>query len=219
MVVHPAVGHSHGTLVNALLGYCDDLPVIGGEQRPGIVHRLDKDTSGLIVVARNDKAMAGMQALFKSGGIDKRYAAIVRGVPQGKGRIESEIGRSRRDRKKMASIDKGGREAITEYSLHEAFRGFALVEVRIYTGRTHQIRVHMSDIGHPVLGDSQYGGRRAGMPQGCNYDCPERQMLHAWKLSFKHPVSKAEMALEAEFPDDLNEMLNILRKPRDGVTS
>lgn len=212
LVVHPACGHPSGTLVNALLAYCDELPVINGEQRPGIVHRLDKDTSGLIVVARNDAAMRGMQNLFKSGDVEKTYAAIVRGLPEGRGRIESEIGRSRRDRKKMASVEKGGKQAVTEYCILEAFRGYALVEVRIETGRTHQIRVHMSDIGHPVAGDSQYGGRRAGrVKDGVDGFAPARQMLHAWKLRFPHPVTGGALALTAEFPQDFEGALQLLR--------
>lgn len=215
LVVHPAVGHSSGTLVNALLAYCKDLPVINGEQRPGIVHRLDKDTSGLIVIARNDKAMQGMQRLFKEGGVDKVYSAIVRGVPQGRGSIESEIGRSRRDRKKMASLESGGRLALTDYTLREAFGDYALVEVRIHTGRTHQIRVHMSDIGHPVAGDRQYGGRRSGVLKNERAGfVPGRQMLHAWKLSFRHPVTGIMLNLVAEYPDDFSEMLEVLRSTK-----
>jgi 23S rRNA pseudouridine1911/1915/1917 synthase len=215
LVVHPAPGHASGTLVNALLGYCDELPVIGGEQRPGIVHRLDKDTSGLIVVARNDKAMQGMQAQFKDGTVDKVYAAIVRGLPKGKGSVESEIGRSHRDRKKMASVEKGGRYAHTEYQLREAFGDYALVEVKIHTGRTHQIRVHMSDIGHPVLGDAVYGGRRGGAAKDDTRGVkPSRQLLHAWKLSFDHPVTKERLDLQADFPEDFNLALEQLRQSK-----
>ena len=220
MVVHPAPGHSCGTLVNALLGYCDELPVIGGEQRPGIVHRLDKDTSGLIVVARNDRAMQGMQDIFKQRKVDKIYAAIVRGVPKGRGSIESEIGRSHRDRKKMASLETGGRYAHTEYTLSEAFGDYALVEVTIHTGRTHQIRVHMSDEGHPVLGDSVYGGRRGGSVKDDALGLkPSRQLLHAWKLSFKHPVTKQELELKADFPEDFAETLELLRNSRRRLIS
>lgn len=220
MVVHPAPGHSSGTLVNALLGYCDDLPVIGGEQRPGIVHRLDKDTSGLIVIARNDMAMQGMQDSFKQGKVNKVYAAIVRGIPKGKGSVESEIGRSHRDRKKMASQEKGGRYAHTEYKLSEAFGDYALVEVKIHTGRTHQIRVHMSDIGHPVLGDSVYGGRRGGTVKDNILGLkPARQLLHAWKLSFRHPVTKETLDLEAAFPEDFAETLELLRNAHRRRTS
>lgn len=212
LVVHPAAGHRTGTLVNALLAYCDDLPVINGEQRPGIVHRLDKDTSGLIVVARNDAAMRGMQELFKAGEVNKVYAAIVRGLPQGKGRIESEIGRSRRDRKRMASLEKGGRRAVTEYLILEALNGYSLIEVKIETGRTHQIRVHMSEAGHPVAGDATYGGRRSGRAKGGPEAFrPKRHMLHAWKLRFPHPVTGVPLALQAGFPPDFEETLQFLR--------
>ena len=212
LVVHPAAGHSSGTLVNALLAHCDELPVIGGEQRPGIVHRLDKDTSGLIVVARNDEAMRGMQEMFKLGRVRKTYAAIVRGVPRGTGRIESDIGRSARDRKRMASVKSGGRHAITEYAVIESFGSYSLLEVRIETGRTHQIRVHMSDLGHPIAGDEKYGGRRSGRTrEAVEGFSPGRQMLHAWKLRFQHPVSGVMLALEAEFPEDFCEALRVLR--------
>lgn len=218
MVVHPAPGHSSGTLVNALLYNCKELPVINGEHRPGIVHRLDKDTSGLIVAALNDRAMLGMQELFKSGTLKKIYAAIVRGVPPGRGELKSEIGRSGRDRKKMASVEKGGRYASTEYRLMEAFGNYSLIEVRIHTGRTHQIRVHMSEAGYPVAGDSQYGGRRSGMDKDeIAGFAPERQMLHSWKLGFRHPVSGKEMELEADFPSDFSRALGALRE-RGGLT-
>jgi len=217
LVVHPAAGHREGTLVNALLGYFDKLPVINGEERPGIVHRLDKDTSGIIVVAKNDAAMKGMQQRFKDGEVEKIYAAIVRGVPPGSGRIESDIGRSTRDRKRMASVEKGGRLAITNYLLLEAFRGYGLVEVRIETGRTHQIRVHMADIGHPVAGDSTYGGRRSGRSKDETKDFrPARQMLHAWKLRFPHPVTGVVLAIEAKFPPDFEEALRVLREHTSG---
>lgn len=212
MVVHPAPGHTGGTLVNALLHQCKELPVINGEHRPGIVHRLDKDTSGLIVAALNDRAMRGMQELFKSGELRKIYAAIVRGVPPGRGMLESEIGRSSRDRKRMASVEKGGRHASTEYRLIESFRTYSLIELQIHTGRTHQIRVHMSEAGYPVAGDSQYGGRRSGMDKdGINGFAPLRQMLHSWKLGFRHPVSGCQMELVADFPSDFLQSLDALR--------
>ena len=171
-----------------------------------------KKANAQIVVAKNDAAMRGMQSIFKEGAVDKTYAAIVRGIPQGAGRVESEIGRSTRDRKRMASIEKGGRFAATEYLLLEAFDGYALIQVKIETGRTHQIRVHMSEIGHPVAGDAQYGGRRAGKAkEGTAQFCPRRQMLHAWKLRFPHPVTGTPLALVAEFPDDIEEGLALLR--------
>lgn len=212
IVVHPSAGHQSGTLVNALLHHRSVLPVIGGEERPGIVHRLDKDTSGLLVVALNDKAMSELQGLFKNGFVKKKYLAIVRGTPRADGRIESSIGRSRRDRKKMASVKKGGRMAITEYKVLEVLGPFSLVELRILTGRTHQIRVHMSELGHPVAGDAQYGGRKAGLSDKLDAFKPGRQMLHAWKLSFPHPLTGKEMKLEAEIPTDFREALSLLRK-------
>lgn len=209
LVVHPAAGHASGTLVNALLHRCADLAGIGGERRPGIVHRLDRDTSGALVVAKNDRAMAGLTAAFKAGAVRKEYLALVYGIPEpASGRIETRIGRSPHDRKKMSARPAGGagRRAVTHYEVLEAFAGAALVRVRIETGRTHQIRVHMAHVGHPVLGDRQYGGRRRAAVPGV-----ERQMLHAQLLAFRHPVSGRPMQFEAPLPDDLAGVLGVLR--------
>ena len=158
LVVHPAPGHSSGTLVNALLHHCKDLKGIGGEQRPGIVHRLDRDTSGVLVIAKNDLAMAGLSAQFKSREVRKQYAALVWGrpVPE-RGTIKTLVGRNPHDRKKMSAKPAAGRPAVTHYETIQKFPEASFLRVRIETGRTHQIRVHLAHIGHPVVGDAQYG--------------------------------------------------------------
>jgi len=210
LVVHPAPGHASGTLVNALLHHCSDLQGIGGEERPGIVHRLDMDTSGAIVVAKTAHAHAGLVAQFAARQVQKRYLALVRGVPfPSTKRIETTIGRSPRDRKKMAAEVRDGRIAISTYTLEESFGLASLASVTIETGRTHQIRVHMALIGHPVLGDRIYGNRHAAKLE---IDCPiERQMLHAASISFTHPESGEEIALEAPLPADMQLVLSALR--------
>lgn len=210
LVVHPAPGHADGTLVNALLHHCGDLPGIGGEQRPGIVHRLDRDTSGLMVVAKSETAMRGLVALFQSGAVRKVYQALVHGIPvPPSGRIETRIGRSPRDRKRMAVLDHGGRPAISEYRIVESFpaRDVAWVAVRIETGRTHQIRVHLQHIGHPVCGDPVYGNARRDRALGIP---SERQLLHAWQLSFLHPVTQQPLSFEAPLPPDFATVLEAL---------
>ncbi len=211
IVVHPSAGHEDGTLVNALLYHCKDLKGIGGELRPGIVHRLDKDTSGLLVAAKSEQAMNGLVEQFKAGTIYKEYVAVVKGVPfPPAGRIETKIGRSRHDRKKMAAFrdeeEAEGRVAVTNYDIIEGFKIASLMKVVIETGRTHQIRVHMSHIGHPVLGDQQYGRHLADVPVK-----PARQMLHARKLCFKHPVSGKDLVFETELPADMKKVLKELR--------
>lgn len=210
LVVHPAVGNWTGTLVNALLHHCRDLVGVGGELRPGIVHRLDKDTSGVMVVAKNDSALQGLVDQFKAGAVKKEYAALVRGVPRPpNSRIETLIGRSRQDRKKMSAQPPRGRIAVTHYEVAEAFADVAAhVAVRIETGRTHQIRVHMAHIGHPVLGDTVYGRNK---PLD-NLGTPDRQMLHAKRLAFTHPGEGKALAFEAPLPDDIQEWLNRLRE-------
>ena len=206
MVVHPAAGHSTGTLVHALLNHCGDLGGVGGETRPGIVHRLDRDTSGAMVAAKNDLAMNELAKQFKKGRVHKEYLALVRGVPApAAGTIETLIGRSRHDRKKMSARPSSGRTAITHYRLVKVFAGVSLLRVRIETGRTHQIRVHMAHIGHPVIGDPQYGGRRGASPV---WAC--RQMLHAEHLSFLHPRTGQAMDFHAPLPGDMEEMLSRL---------
>jgi 23S rRNA pseudouridine1911/1915/1917 synthase len=208
LVVHPAAGHASGTLVNALLHHCGDLAGVGGELRPGIVHRLDKDTSGVMVVAKNDDAMASLVAQFKQGAVRKEYLAVVNGTPRpAAGTVETLIGRSRHDRKKMSARPARGREAVTSYEVVEELGSFALLRVRIETGRTHQIRVHLAHIGHPVVGDRQYGRRKpTAVDTGAG-----RQMLHAHRLGFRHPRSGEALTFEAPMPEDMNAVLERLR--------
>ncbi len=214
LVVHPAAGHADGTLVNALLHHCRDLAGIGGEQRPGIVHRLDKDTSGVMVVAKHAAAMESLAAQFKAGGVSKRYTALVRGVPaRSTGRVETLIGRSAHDRKKMSARPASGRPALTTWTVEERFAGAARLAVRIATGRTHQIRVHLAHIGHPVLGDCQYG-RRPTVP---GVAAAPRQMLHATELAFTHPRTGERVQFEAPLPPDMEAVLAALRAA-PGVT-
>ena len=201
MVVHPAYGHYSGTLVNAILFQIKDLSGINGEMRPGIVHRLDKDTSGLIIVAKNDKAHTKLTEMFKKKEIKKTYLAIVKGkVSKETGRIETNIGRDEKDRKKMSVSrdEKKGKLAITTYKVIDSNERYSLLDVNIETGRTHQIRVHMKHIGYPILGDIVYGRPDNKIM---------RQMLHAYKLEFKHPITSEEMVLEAQLPKDFVEAL------------
>jgi len=194
MVVHPAAGHESGTLVNALLFALKDLSGIGGMRRPGIVHRLDKDTSGLLLVAKNDMAHLALSRQLKDRRMDKRYLAVVAGsMKEDAGVITAPIARSCRDRKKMA-VGLEGREALTEWNLLENMRGCALLDVRIHTGRTHQIRVHMRHIHHPLLGDPLYGAK--GGPQA------PRLMLHAYAIAFAHPGTGERMCLAALPPEE-----------------
>ncbi len=213
LVVHPAPGHADGTLVNALLFQCRELPGIGGERRPGIIHRLDRDTSGVMVVAKNQSAMDSLAAQFQDRRVHKVYVAVVVGIPSpATGRIETLIGRSDTDRKKMSAIPVRGKTAITNYRLVEAFEGFALVRLQIETGRTHQIRVQMAHIGYPVAGDSVYGGSRKRLWQeagGC-----DRQMLHAETLSFIHPSSGERVEYTAPMPPDMLDFIDRLRGGR-----
>lgn len=194
MVVHPAAGNQSGTLVNALLFHLDSLSGIGGERRPGIVHRLDKDTSGLLLVAKNDLAHAGLSRQLAQRRMEKHYLAVVSGrMKEPEGLIDLPIGRSLRDRKKMA-VRMDGREAQTHWRVIEQRPDRALLDVRLITGRTHQIRVHMAQAGHPVLGDPIYATRTA--PRA------PRLMLHAWRLSFTHPLTGERMSFTAP-PDAL----------------
>ncbi len=206
MVVHPAPGNYTGTLVNAILAHCKDLKGINDRIRPGIVHRLDKDTTGLLVVAKNDSSMKGLIAQMKARTVSRRYLAIVEGVPASRGRIEAPIGRHPRDRKRMAVVP-GGREAVTEYEVLETFRDNALIECFLHTGRTHQIRVHMAFIGHPVVGDQIYGRSRQRL------DIPG-QALHAHFLSFRHPVKGEPVEFTAVPPPDFEAVLRRLRAER-----
>ncbi len=192
MVVHPAAGNEDGTLVNALLHHLDSLGGIGGELRPGIVHRLDKDTSGLLLVAKNDAAQLALSQQLQDRLMEKHYRALVDGsFKEDAGRVNEPIARSKKDRKKMA-IDPEGREAITDWQVLERGRGVTLVDVHILTGRTHQIRVHMKHLGHPVCGDPIYGS-----PRGAKVP---RLMLHAYSLSFTHPATGERMTFTAPLP-------------------
>ena len=194
MVVHPAAGNEDGTLVNALLHHLDSLGGIGGELRPGIVHRLDKDTSGLLLVAKNDASQLALSEQLSARSMEKHYRALVEGnIREDSGRVEAAIARSKKDRKKMA-VDPEGREAITEWTVLARGNGVTLLDVHILTGRTHQIRVHTQHIGHPVCGDPIYGS-----PKGAKVP---RLMLHAYSLSFTHPTSGERMTFTAELPEE-----------------
>ena len=194
MVVHPAAGNEDGTLVNALLHHLDHLSGIGGELRPGIVHRLDKDTSGLLLVAKNDQSQLALSRQLQERQMEKHYRALVEGnLREDSGRIDQPIARSKKDRKKMA-IDPEGRPSITDWTVLARGRNVTLLDVHILTGRTHQIRVHMKSIGHPVCGDPIYGsGRGAKVP---------RLMLHAYTLSFTHPRTGERMTFTAPLPEE-----------------
>jgi 23S rRNA pseudouridine1911/1915/1917 synthase len=226
LVVHPAAGNPDGTLVNALIAHCGPgMLSIGGEARPGIVHRLDKDTSGLLVAAKTERAMASLAKQFANHTIERAYHALVWGVPREKsGRIESQIGRSPFDRKRMAVLGAGGKSARTRYAVLERFgapdRPFAsLVECRLETGRTHQIRVHMTHLGHPLIGDPQYGRKRvlprartaaeeAAFTAATGFP---RQALHAFLLGFQHPSLHKTLRFESPWPADFALLVAALR--------
>ena len=194
MVVHPAAGHPDGTLVNALLANLDSLGGIGGELRPGIVHRLDKETSGLMLVAKNDETQEALSRMLKDREIEKHYRALAEGkFKEPEGEIDAPIDRSKKDRKKMA-VDPEGRPALTRWKVLAEGHGCTLLDVHILTGRTHQIRVHLKSVGHPVCGDELYGNQR-----GVKVPC---LMLHAYSLSFEHPRTKEKMIFQAPLPDD-----------------
>jgi 23S rRNA pseudouridine1911/1915/1917 synthase len=212
MVVHPAPGHPAGTLVNALLAHCPDLAT-GGDERPGIVHRLDRDTSGLILIAKNDKVRRALQRQFKERQVQKAYLALLDGHLQPAwGRVEAPLGRDPNHRQRITVLP-GGREAITEYHVLELFAhqvgpvagDLTLVQAEPLTGRTHQIRVHFASIGHPVVGDGVYGRRKQHLPVS-------RQFLHAQKLGFRHPLTGQRLSLEAPLPAELEALLNLLRQ-------
>ena len=201
VVVHPAPGHDDGTLVNGLLGLDPELRV-GEAHRPGLVHRLDRDTSGVMVIARNDRAMQSLQDQWALRSVIKMYRALVIGIPANpQAIIDAPIGRDTHVRERMAIVHRG-RDARTDYTIVERFHGYALLDVRIWTGRTHQIRVHLASIGHPIVGDSVYG--RASIPV-------PRQMLHAWRLTITHPTSAEQCTFEAPMPQDFEEALATLR--------
>ena len=214
MVTHPAVGNPTGTMVNALIYRFGKMSEIKGNHRPGIVHRLDKDTSGLLVVAKNDDVFVKLQAMMQAREISRRYKALVVGhMNDDEGEIDAPIGRSRNDRKRMGVVtgERGGRAAVTRYTLLKRYRVFDLLEVQLVTGRTHQIRVHMAHVGHPVFGDADYGGREKIMKGVFGPERPmvkelldilPRQALHAYSLEFKHPVTGERLSLQSELPED-----------------
>ncbi len=203
LVVHPAAGHWEGTLVNALIYHFNQLSSIY-PLRPGIVHRLDKDTSGLLLIAKSDKAHLQLSKQLKSREIKKDYAVIVHGrISQNEGIIDQPIGRHPKDRKKMAVVSSNGRDAVTRFKVLERFKNHTYLECRIETGRTHQIRVHLSNMGYPIIGDSLYGSKKD--------DLAARQMLHAWKIQLAHPITFQPVKFEAQLPDDFQKTLILLR--------
>lgn len=207
MVVHPAAGHASGTLVNAVLGYDPDLEGIGGEERPGLVHRLDKETSGLIVLAKNERAHNWLQDQFRLRTVEKTYLALVDGKPPTPaGRVEAAIGRDPKQRKKMAVVSPGrGREAVSEYKTLETFKNHTLLEFHPLTGRTHQIRLHCQFLGCPIVGDSVYGRRNPSV----NID---RHFLHAYRLKILLPNEKEARAFEADLPRELQDVLEEVKR-------
>jgi 23S rRNA pseudouridine1911/1915/1917 synthase len=215
LVVHPAAGHATGTLVNALLHHCrGQLSGIGGITRPGIVHRIDKDTSGLLVAAKSDAAHQGLSALFKAHDIERRYLAIVHGVPKStSGTISGHIGRSSRDRKKMAVVEPPvGKHATTHYRLLDPLAQSSLVECRLETGRTHQVRVHMAHIGHPLVGDPLYATGRKSLLVGGKRIPFCRQALHATSLGFVHPITKEKLQFSSDLPQDMQFLFSQLKR-------
>lgn len=219
LVVHPAPGNWQGTLVNALLFHCGDtLSGIGGVKRPGIVHRLDKETSGLMVVAKTDRAHQGLTAQFADRSLSRSYLAMVWGLPKSMaGLIETMMGRSKTNRKKMAVQKESGKEAITYYQVQEVYGlTAAMIECKLETGRTHQIRVHMSHLGHPVIGDIIYGKRPRHISQAFEQEVlrllPEdRHLLHAYHIEFIHPVTGEEMEFEVDLPEDMAKLQDFLK--------
>ena len=207
MVVHPANGNPDGTVVNAVMALCkDSLSGIGGEIRPGIVHRLDKNTSGIMIIAKNDKAHINLSEQLKNHEVKKTYIALVRGIiNENEATIDMPISRSKNDRKKMA-VNRDGKNAITHFKVLGRYKNkYTLLKVNIETGRTHQIRVHLSHIGHPVIGDDVYSN-------GKNEWGISGQCLHAWKIEFKHPITKKKMELEAKIPEYLDRIIKELKE-------
>jgi 23S rRNA pseudouridine1911/1915/1917 synthase len=229
LVVHPAPGHDSGTLVNALLYHCPDIEPIGGELRPGIVHRLDKDTSGVMVVAKTARALEALSAQFKSRSVRKIYLALAHGLLQDDaGSIDLPIGRHPIDRKRMSTVSRKPRRAETRWRVRERLKGMTLLELELKTGRTHQIRVHCAAIGHPIVGDPVYRRRKCGIrfnpgdqleSEGslhCQIQAAGRQMLHACRLEFAHPQTGRRMAFEASPPTDMQTVIDALKKPAQG---
>jgi len=216
MVVHPAAGNSRGTLVNALQFHCRHLSGIGGVMRPGIVHRLDKGTSGLMVIAKSDEAHRHLSEQFKRRLVSKHYTALVHGnVRQDEGLVDAPVGRHPVERKKMSTASRRGKAALTRWRVLERFGAVTLLEAKIETGRTHQIRVHLSALGHPVVGDSVYGGSKRIVESPALRAVLKklsRQALHAGRLSFAHPVTGKEMTFESPLPEDMAEVTRFLRE-------
>ncbi|HXH40792.1 MAG TPA: RluA family pseudouridine synthase [Thermoanaerobaculia bacterium] len=215
LVVHPAAGHADGTLVNALLFHVHDLSGIGGELRPGIVHRLDKDTSGVMVIAKNDESHRKLSAVWGTDAVRKEYVAVVYGTPQTpRGTIDAPIGRDPHNRKRMAIVA-GGRRAVTDYEVIEVLRHASVVRCVLRTGRTHQIRVHLKSIGHPIIGDPVYSGPQwRGIPDKRLQKAISsfgRQALHAVSLQIPHPVTDKVMNFTAPVPEDVNALIGLLR--------
>jgi 23S rRNA pseudouridine1911/1915/1917 synthase len=218
LVIHPAAGNPDGTLVNALLAHCRDLSGIGGVERPGIVHRLDKDTSGVLVAAKSDAAHRALSLAFRWRTTEKRYLAVVYGLPSGnEGVVDRPLGRHPTERKRMAVVS-GGRPARTLWFLRERLVDTALLECRPVTGRTHQIRVHLAHAGHAVVGDPVYAGRQwrgvSDPTRAALCRSFPRQALHAWKLTIAHPASGEPLTFEAPLPDDMRELVDALRPAR-----
>lgn len=221
LTVHPGAGQHNDTLANALIAHCgESLSGIGGVMRPGIVHRLDKDTSGLIMAAKTDRAHQSLAKQISTRSLKRTYLAICWGVPKPlEGRIDANIGRSTKNRKKMSVVDSGGKIAATNYSVLEVLGGgvASLVECRLETGRTHQIRVHMSHIGHPLIGDQAYCGRRSGAVKTLSDEAKEylsgfkRQALHSHKIVLNNPITGEELEFKSELPDDMGKLLSVLR--------
>ena len=219
MLVHPANGVNVGTLVNALLAHCTDLSGIGGVERPGIVHRLDKGTSGVLVVAKTDIVHRELSVQFERHSITRQYVAVVCGAPtETAGTIDARIARSRRDRRRMTTVKTNGRHAVTHYEVLERYPQFARVQLTLETGRLHQIRVHLQHIGHPVVGDAVYGGEQRAMNDA---DTPElkhvlsqlkRQALHARLLGFEHPATGEHLTFLAEVPKEIQRVVDVLQQ-------
>jgi 23S rRNA pseudouridine1911/1915/1917 synthase len=213
LVVHPAAGNRDGTLVNALLHHCgSSLSGIGGVARPGIVHRIDKDTSGLLVIAKHDKAHEGLAKQFAAHSIDRRYLAIVSGVPrQAEGTVDAPLARSPQNRKKITIVKDGrGKRAVTHWKRLQILGDAALVECRLETGRTHQVRVHMASIGHPLVGDPVYGHKKTAHRKLLNQLDFKRQALHAAHLGFIHPVTKGRLSFDSALPSDMQELFSAI---------
>ena len=218
MLVHPANDVNDGTLVNALLAHCTDLSGIGGVERPGIVHRLDKDTSGILVVAKTDVAHRKLSVQFEQHSIKRQYVAVVCGTPtEAAGTIDARIARSRRDRRRMTTVKTDGRHAVTHYEVLERYPKFALVQLTLETGRLHQIRVHLQHIGHPVAGDAVYGGEQRALNDadtaGLKHALAQlkRQALHACLLGFEHPATGESLTFSAPMPKDMQQVVEALQ--------